>query len=50
MSNICKHINEHTGLHLIPGKHVAIELKDGSRMVDNNFDYFNILLLIYDVK
>lgn len=33
MSNICIHINTFTGLQIVPGKHIAVQLRDGSRMV-----------------
>lgn len=38
MSNICKHLNENTDLQLIPGKHVAITLNDGSKTIVENED------------
>jgi len=31
LSNICKYINMYTGLLIIPGKHLAVQLRDGSR-------------------
>ncbi|KAL5237523.1 hypothetical protein ACI65C_004933 [Semiaphis heraclei] len=31
MSNICKYIGSNTDLKLIPGKHVAVQLKNGSK-------------------
>ncbi|KAL4104815.1 hypothetical protein QTP88_020091 [Uroleucon formosanum] len=38
MSNICIHINTYTGLQLVPGKHIAVQLRDGSRMIVENED------------
>lgn len=36
MSNICIHINMYTGLNLIPGKHMATQLNDGSKLIIEN--------------
>ncbi|CAI6359645.1 unnamed protein product [Macrosiphum euphorbiae] len=36
MSNICKYVCTNTGLILKPGKHAAIELRDGSKMIIEN--------------
>ncbi|XP_016658226.1 protein maelstrom homolog [Acyrthosiphon pisum] len=38
MSNICTHINTYSGLQLVPGKHIAVQLRDGSRMIVENED------------
>ncbi|XP_022168009.1 protein maelstrom isoform X2 [Myzus persicae] len=36
MSNICKYISSNVYLRLIPGKHVAIELQNGSKLMLEN--------------
>ncbi|XP_050433420.1 protein maelstrom 2-like isoform X2 [Adelges cooleyi] len=33
MSNICKHLNKYTSLKIIPGRNVALLLRDGSRLI-----------------
>lgn len=57
MSNICQHVHSFTGLRLIPGKHVAVLLRDGSRLVKiycyNNVFFtlfFSILMFIFIFK
>jgi len=37
MSNICKYIGSNTDLKLIPGKHVAVQLKNGSKLVNRAY-------------
>lgn len=39
MSNICININMYTGLNLVPGKHMATQLNDGSKLIIEN-EYF----------
>ncbi|XP_008185055.1 protein maelstrom 2 [Acyrthosiphon pisum] len=36
MSNICKHICENTGITLNPGRHTAVELRNGSKLIIEN--------------
>lgn len=36
MSNICRHVCENTGLSLKPGKHAAIQLRNGSKLIIEN--------------
>ncbi|XP_026818394.1 uncharacterized protein LOC113557211 isoform X1 [Rhopalosiphum maidis] len=36
MSNICIHINTFTNLNLVPGKHMAAQLNDGSKLIIEN--------------
>ncbi|XP_060868296.1 protein maelstrom homolog isoform X2 [Metopolophium dirhodum] len=36
MSNICKHISENTGLRLKPGRHTAVQLRNGSKLIIEN--------------
>ncbi|XP_026806579.1 protein maelstrom 1-like [Rhopalosiphum maidis] len=36
MSNICKHVSTYTSLQIVPGRHIAAQLKDGSKMIIEN--------------
>lgn len=47
MSNICKHISTYTSLQIVPGRHIAAQLKDGSRMIIENS---NLPLTKQDLK
>ncbi|VVC25181.1 High mobility group box domain,Maelstrom domain [Cinara cedri] len=38
MSNMCMFIHKYSGLHIKPGKHMAIQLKNGSKMMIENED------------
>ncbi|VVC45129.1 High mobility group box domain,Maelstrom domain,Protamine-like [Cinara cedri] len=38
MSNMCLFIHKYSGLHIRPGKHMAIQLKNGSKMMIENED------------